>query len=985
MKPSILLASLLLALATHALAQPKPNIVLVLCDDLGYADVGFNGSTDITTPNLDDLAKNGTVFTSAYVVHPFCGPSRMGLFAGRYPHHFGAPFNLPNTGMGIEEYNRDGIPVDETLISTVLQDAGYHTGAVGKWHMGEAPPFHPNKRGFDDYFGFLGGGHKYFPHQFQPAYQRQVKNGNTDINDYLKPLERNGTPVEETEYITDALSREAVRFVRQAAGRDDPFFLYLAYNAPHSPLEATDDDLARFPDIKDEKRRTYAAMVYAVDRGVGQLVDALNQTGQLDDTLIVFLSDNGGKLSLGANNAPLREGKGSTHEGGYRVPMLFHWPKNIPAGKHYHHPVSALDFYPTFARLAGAPVPPNKHLDGLDIWDALLADRSPRPGQMIYTLRHRDGFSDVGARRDNWKITRTFRGPWQLFDIATDIGESRDLSARHPEVLGDMAATAKAWASTHQEVQPRWFDSLKAAAKWRDDDMPNYRSDFQVKQPDLPGGETVYTESFDHNPGYITADGPNENNISSVAFGAGNAGFPKIKPGQYAGTAQYLSGTTVTTSLDDGAFALGSDSKISGKSRNRSSLTIVDTSQLPTGQYRASFDVADLQSSAPDTRLYFHLYEGSNTNSGHIKFQLTSQKILPELASFRPLVTPGLGGTVYQASVDNEITGNGRFSVSFGLANAGKPGDFLALIWSQVKLKGNVPMPSMTIDNVELTRLTSPDPGTTSTSPPPAPLGKTGTWQLLADVSDEFDAQAIDPQKWNNNPGSWGAWSWDQTNTLQKDGKLHLRMVHEPHTRDGTRLFYKSGIVRSHHQMTYGYYEARIKACPLFPGACPSFWTYSDGRRYSGEVRYCEIDFVELLMNELDHATGERNPANFIDMNLHLRLADAAGDVSWLRPNSHPELCASHWTAPWDPRDDFHVYGCNVTRETITWYIDGQQVAQKPNKHWHLPMNVTLSLGLRHPHIGWVGQDMKPVPQAATPEGFPTSMQVDYVRVWQPN
>ncbi len=469
-----------IALLSSAAAAQQPNIVVVICDDLGYADVGFNGAKDITTPALDHLAADGTIFTSAYVTHPFCGPSRMGLMTGRYPHAFGAPFNLPNSGLAIQQYNRQGIDVDETLISKVLQNAGYFTGAIGKWHMGTEPQFHPNARGFDDFYGFLGGGHKYFPEQYRPIYERQRRAGKTPINDYVVPLEHNGKDAKETEYITDALSREAVRFVKQAAAKEQPFFLYLAYNAPHSPLEAKAEDMAKFAGTRDQKRRTYAAMVYAVDRGVGELVRALKTTEEFDNTLIVFLSDNGGKIGLGANNGPLREGKGSTHEGGYRVPMFFHWPEHVPAGERFEHPVSALDFYPTFARLAGAAIPTGKQLDGNDIWDDFLAGRSPRKGEMIFALRHRQGFSDVGARRDQWKICRTYNAPWKLFNLEEDIGEKRDLSDQHPQRLRDMVSQVEKWSRSH--TQPLWFDNLEAEARWKADSMPRYQATFQVSK-----------------------------------------------------------------------------------------------------------------------------------------------------------------------------------------------------------------------------------------------------------------------------------------------------------------------------------------------------------------------------------------------------------------------------------------------------------------------------------------------------------------------
>lgn len=480
----------------------RPNIVMIMCDDLGYADVGFNGSSDIRTPELDRLATDGTICTSAYVVHPFCGPSRMGLMSGRYPHAFGGPFNLPNSGQGYEDYNRKGIPVSETLISKTLQSAGYFTGAVGKWHMGIDPQFHPNKRGFDDFYGFLGGGHEYFPQKYGPIYARQFKAKKKHFNDYIVPLQHNGKQVTETEYMTDALSREGVRFVKQAAarqedvrkpnaenadagtaaaktvGNDSPFFLYLAYNAPHSPLQAKADDLKLYANIKDEKRRTYAAMVHAVDRGVGLVVDALKATGTFNNTLIVFLSDNGGKLGLGANNTPLKQGKGSVCEGGFRVPMFFHWPGTVPAGRKFEHPVTALDFYPTFASLGNADVAASQQLDGKNIWPQFIDGKNPRPNEPIFAMRFHATFGNVGVRRDQWKASCIGK-KWQLFNIEDDIGETTDVGDQNPEVLKSMISATKAWSQSH--VQPEWFDNESAGKRWIENGMPNYPALFPTE------------------------------------------------------------------------------------------------------------------------------------------------------------------------------------------------------------------------------------------------------------------------------------------------------------------------------------------------------------------------------------------------------------------------------------------------------------------------------------------------------------------------
>lgn len=466
------------ALANEQDNGDRPNIVMIMCDDLGYADLGFNGATDIKTPSLDQLAKAGTICTSGYVAHPFCGPSRMGLFAGRYPHSFGAPFNLPNSGQGFESYNRKGIPVSETLISTVLQNAGYRTGIVGKWHMGIDPQFHPNERGFDDFYGFLGGGHDYFPEKYGPTYQRQKKAGKKNFNDYIVPLQHNGKEVEETEYMTDAISREATRFVKESAKKDAPFFLFVSYNAPHMPLQAKEEDLAKYAAIKDDKRRTYAAMVDAVDRGVGNIVDTLNSVGEMDDTLIVFLSDNGGKIGAGADNGPLRQGKGSTCEGGIRVPMFFHWPNVVAAGQTFDHPVSALDFYPTFAGLANADVPANQKLAGKDIWEDFCNDRDPHAEDPIFALRFYAEFGNVGVRMDKWKADCIARR-WSLYDVSTDIGEENNLAKQYPEILQSLVAATQRWTQDH--TRPEWFDNEKAEKRWEANKMPAYEALFGTR------------------------------------------------------------------------------------------------------------------------------------------------------------------------------------------------------------------------------------------------------------------------------------------------------------------------------------------------------------------------------------------------------------------------------------------------------------------------------------------------------------------------
>lgn len=468
-----LVATSVLTVSACEKAQ-KPNILVVLCDDLGYNDVSFNGSKDIRTPNLDSLAKSGVVFNSAYVAHPFSGPSRASLLTGRYPHVIGTPYNLRDEG-----YESDlGVPVSETYISNVLQNAGYFTSAIGKWHLGDGERFTPNKRGFDEFYGFLGGGHKYFPEEFNKMYLNQVQAGKYPINGYLLPLKHNKETVDEKEYITDALSREAINSINMSKDKKKPFFIYLAYNAPHVPLEAKIEDLAQFPDIKDNDRKAYAAMVYAVDRGVGDIVKTLRANNQLDNTLIVFLSDNGGNTDHGANNDPLKGTKGDTWEGGYRTPMFFHWPAKIQAGKRYDDLVSALDLYPTFVNMAGAKLPKGKVLDGVDIMNDVIDGKAKDKERMIFALRYREGYSDVGVRQGDWKATRMGNEPWGLYNVSKDMGEHKDLSGQNPEKLKKLVAAAVKWSQSH--VKPLWVYSQADEEMWDNGTLPNYKETFEV-------------------------------------------------------------------------------------------------------------------------------------------------------------------------------------------------------------------------------------------------------------------------------------------------------------------------------------------------------------------------------------------------------------------------------------------------------------------------------------------------------------------------
>ncbi len=424
----------------------RPNIVLLVADDLGYADLGFQGGKDIPTPHLDALAAGGVRCSSGYVSGPYCSPTRAGLLTGRYQQRFGHEFNP-----GKVRSDEVGLPLSQTTLADRLKAVGYATGLVGKWHLGAAPKFHPRKRGFDEFFGFLGGAHTYFAEESE---------------DILRGTE----PVEESAYLTDAIGREAVAFIERHKGH--PFFLEVAFNAVHTPMDATDARLKRFASIADETRRTYAAMLSALDDNAGAVLAKLRGAGLEEDTLVVFISDNGGPTMLGttingSRNDPLRGSKRTTLEGGIRVPFVLSWKGKLPAGNVYTQPVIQLDVLPTALAAAGVDVKPEWGLDGVDLLPHLTAreDRAPHD-----TLYWRLG-GQAAVRRGDWKLVRydnavdtpgsrskggakTALSPFRLYNLAEDVGETHDRSAEYPEKARELLAGWDAWS--RQLAQPLW-------------------------------------------------------------------------------------------------------------------------------------------------------------------------------------------------------------------------------------------------------------------------------------------------------------------------------------------------------------------------------------------------------------------------------------------------------------------------------------------------------------------------------------------------
>jgi arylsulfatase A-like enzyme len=431
-----------------AAAEPparRPNVVLILADDLGSADLGVQGCADIPTPHLDALARSGVRCTSGYVSHPFCSPTRAGLMTGRYQQRFGHE----NNPAYLPDDPAVGLPTDQVTMADVLARAGYATGWVGKWHLGAEPRFRPSRRGFREGFGFLGGGHDYFQ-----------ETGDLRPPEYRIALLRDDMPLEaEPDYLTDAFTREAVAFIERH--RADPFFLYLAYNAVHTPLQAPSAYLDRVKGITDAKRRPYAAMLLALDDGVGRVLEALKRHGLERDTLVVFLSDNGGPPTAnGSSNAPLRGAKGALYEGGIRVPFFVRWPARLPAGATYDQPVIALDLWPTFAAAAGATVPDGVTLDGVDLLPYLSGERPSAPHEVLHWRA--DGGTRFALRKGDRKLVRQAPDRVELFDLAADPGESRDLAAARPAEVEALNALHDRWNA--ELVPPRWSNPRPAAA-----------------------------------------------------------------------------------------------------------------------------------------------------------------------------------------------------------------------------------------------------------------------------------------------------------------------------------------------------------------------------------------------------------------------------------------------------------------------------------------------------------------------------------------
>ncbi|MEM6885185.1 MAG: sulfatase [Verrucomicrobiota bacterium] len=407
-------------------AQQKPNIVLILADDLGYQDLGYTGATEFKTPHIDKLAATGMVFTQGYANHSFCAPTRAALMAGRYQQRFGFETNTPSSAA----FKRGGLPKSEVTVATRLKQVGYRTGLVGKWHLGYRSDYHPLNRGFDYFFGHLGGGHDYF------------RVDSTEFEQsYLHPLIDNKSYSNVEGYLTHQFTDRALGFIDE--NKEKPFFLFVSYNAPHAPWQAPQETIDSLSNIEDPHRRAYAAMIVEMDRDIGRIVSHLAKHDLSENTLIFFLSDNGGdKPGKVASNAPFRAGKGELYEGGIHVPFIANWPGKIKPGT-FDYPVTGIDITQTAVEMAGGDT---NLMEGENLLPYATGEKTDAPHDYIF-FRRRGGVVWAVIDKEGKKLIVP---SWEskqaeLYDLKQDVSESNDLFVSEPEEAARLQKAFNDW------------------------------------------------------------------------------------------------------------------------------------------------------------------------------------------------------------------------------------------------------------------------------------------------------------------------------------------------------------------------------------------------------------------------------------------------------------------------------------------------------------------------------------------------------------
>lgn len=418
----------LLTASAGALAQTarKANVVFLLADDLGFRDLGYQGGP-MATPHLDRLARTGRILPRHYT-YPLCSPTRSGILTGRNPMRLGLGFTV------VRPWESTGLPLEETTLPEVFRAAGYRTGMVGKWHLGHRSKAQtPNARGFDHFYGHVNGAIDYFTHE---------RDGGLD-------WQRNGQSLREEGYTSDLIADEAVRWIGPGEAAK-PFFLYVAFNAPHTPLQAPARLRDRHAGIAEPKRRTYVQMVEAMDEAVGRIVAQLERSGQMENTLIAFQSDNGGPRGSGADNGELRAGKATVYEGGLRVPAFVHWRGKVPAGS--AEGMSTLcDWLPTLVGAAGIPLKASRPLDGLNLWPQISGGKPlPARKDLFFAVEAGNGGPQLALIEGQYKLVRS-GGREELYDLAVDPQEKKDVRSFLPDLATKLSVRMDAWL----RVQPK--------------------------------------------------------------------------------------------------------------------------------------------------------------------------------------------------------------------------------------------------------------------------------------------------------------------------------------------------------------------------------------------------------------------------------------------------------------------------------------------------------------------------------------------------
>jgi arylsulfatase A-like enzyme len=432
---------------TQAVALPraagpverKPNIVIIISDDQGYADISFNPHhpKEVSTPHMDALAREGVCFTQGYISGNVCSPTRAGLMTGRYQQRAG----IYTAGEG-----GSGLPLNETIFPQFLKPAGYVCGAFGKWHLGLTSEYNPAARGFDEFYGFQGrGAHDYYK-----------------LDDPESPLYRNLDPIKDHGYLTTRLTDEAVSFLKRH--RDRPFLAYLAYNAVHAPAQAPPEDIRRF-NTGDPQRDILMAMLQHLDAGVGRVVDTLKAEGLWENTLLFFLTDNGGARAMHANNAPLRGNKQLNYEGGIRTPFVVSWPAQVKGGRVCDTPVISLDILPTALAAAGLEPPKDRPFDGRSLLPLLRGQTKVLHEHLFWSEGGSSG--EWAVRSGNWKLL-AHGDQRELYDLVRDPGEQTNLVQKHPDQVKQLTALYDAWldqmAPPNSGAPKRWEGTVTAGS-----------------------------------------------------------------------------------------------------------------------------------------------------------------------------------------------------------------------------------------------------------------------------------------------------------------------------------------------------------------------------------------------------------------------------------------------------------------------------------------------------------------------------------------